>query len=43
MIKIQKQIVIKGLPELLCIAGAIYLASNGLEGWGWLLLIAVLI
>jgi len=34
---------IKGLPELACILGAIYLAANNMDGWGWLLLIAVMI
>ena len=31
------------LPELICILGAIYLAANNLHGWGWLLVVAVLV
>lgn len=26
-----------------CIAGAVYLAANGKDGWGWLIVLAVLI
>ena len=43
MINVTKNVVIKGLPEAACILGAIYLAANGLDGWGWLLVVAVLI
>jgi hypothetical protein len=34
---------LKMIPITACIVGAVYLRSNDLDGWGWLLIIAVLI
>lgn len=31
------------LPTCLCTAGAIYLAANGIDGWSWFLIAAVLV
>lgn len=38
-----RTIKIQGLPELACILGAIYLAANGHDGWGWLIFLAICI
>lgn len=38
-----KQIKVVGLVPAICIIGAIVLLFNGLDGWGWLLLLAVLL
>lgn len=29
------------LPSSLCVAGAVYLAVNRIDGWGWFLFVAV--
>lgn len=30
------------LPFSICAAGAVYLAANGIDGWGWFLFVAAL-
>ncbi len=31
------------LPSVACIIGAVYMACQRIEGWGWLLFVAVLV
>ena len=31
------------MPQIVCFAGAIYLASRNLDGWGWLVFVGVLL
>lgn len=34
---------VRQIPSMLAIAGAVYLAAQGKDGWGWLLFIAVVL
>ena len=30
-------------PAVICVGGAVYLAANGLSGWGWFLFVGCII
>jgi hypothetical protein len=34
---------VRQLPTCIAVGGAIYLAAQGKDGWGWLLFVAVLL
>lgn len=36
-------ILVSNLPTLASVCGAIYLASLGKDGWGWLLFVAIVL
>lgn len=36
-------VVMRGLGVLAAIVGAVYLANQGKEGWGWMIFLAVLL
>jgi hypothetical protein len=31
------------IPSSICIGGAVYMAVNGISGWGWFLFVGVLV
>lgn len=36
-------VLIKGACIVACIAGVVYLASEGKDGWGWLIFLAIVL
>ena len=34
-------VLLRGVAACMCVAGAVYLADRGLEGWGWLIFLAL--